>query len=333
LSAFVSGNAGRAFLDKVQLRHDSSPLTIAPHSGILTSCSMYLKEHFIVLNQGEGNFGIHTSAVLLDPIKDVRHECHARDLQHRRPTDRESRGVGRNFPRPRVQRSGIQDGSRKNASGSFTTATELYKSLDENPPRDNLEARPKTKITFKGQSATMENQSLSWKAGDDLKKFSAVQRTQRPSDDDPGARRRAARGRHPHPRLLPDLLEHIELVTRIGDVKLKRIIFRKASRTHGYFLSSNAHARLDMFDAIGLQCYWHDDLTKDLYLPHLQEGARLLRPRGRSPANFRNRPSSRFYGSAVGLEAADTARISGLVDKLTGFFGHNLGVLTVAAAA
>jgi hypothetical protein len=30
---------------------------------------MYLKEHFVVLNQGEGNFGIHTSAVLLDPIK------------------------------------------------------------------------------------------------------------------------------------------------------------------------------------------------------------------------------------------------------------------------
>ena len=30
---------------------------------------MYLKEHYVVLNQGEGNFGIHTSAVLLDPIK------------------------------------------------------------------------------------------------------------------------------------------------------------------------------------------------------------------------------------------------------------------------
>ena len=48
----VSGNAGRAFLDKIQVRHDSSPLTIPPRSGILTSCSMYLKEHFVVLNQG-----------------------------------------------------------------------------------------------------------------------------------------------------------------------------------------------------------------------------------------------------------------------------------------
>jgi hypothetical protein len=65
----VSGVAGRSYLDRVQVRHEASPLTIPPRSGILTSCSMYLKEHFVVLNQGEGNFGIHTSAVLLDPIK------------------------------------------------------------------------------------------------------------------------------------------------------------------------------------------------------------------------------------------------------------------------
>ncbi|HEY1107945.1 MAG TPA: DNA-binding protein, partial [Opitutaceae bacterium] len=65
----ISGHAGRAFIDRVQVRHEAAPLTIPPHSGILTSCSMYLKEHFVVLNQGAGNFGIHTSAVLLDPIK------------------------------------------------------------------------------------------------------------------------------------------------------------------------------------------------------------------------------------------------------------------------
>ena len=65
----VSGAAGRNFLDKVQVRHDASPLTIPPRSGLLTSCSMYLKEHYVVLNQGAGNFGIHTSAVLLDPVK------------------------------------------------------------------------------------------------------------------------------------------------------------------------------------------------------------------------------------------------------------------------
>ena len=56
-------------IDKVQVRHDVATLAIPPHSGILTSCSMYLKEHYVVLNPGEGNFGLHTSAILLDPIK------------------------------------------------------------------------------------------------------------------------------------------------------------------------------------------------------------------------------------------------------------------------
>ena len=35
-----------------------------------------------------------------------------------------------------------------------------------------------------------------------------------------------------------------------------------------------------------------------------------------------------FYGSAVGLDPADTARITGLVEQLTGFIGPNVGVLT-----
>jgi hypothetical protein len=65
----VSGEQTRTFLDKVQIRTEMETLTIPPRSGILTSCSMYLKEHFVVLNRGEGNFGLHCSAVLLDPIK------------------------------------------------------------------------------------------------------------------------------------------------------------------------------------------------------------------------------------------------------------------------
>jgi len=53
----------------VQVRQDVDILSVPPRSGTLTSCSMYLKEHFVVLNRGEGNFGLHCGAILLDPIK------------------------------------------------------------------------------------------------------------------------------------------------------------------------------------------------------------------------------------------------------------------------
>ena len=41
---------------------------VVRHSGLLTSCSVYLKYHYVVLNRGEGNFGLQSSAVLLDPV-------------------------------------------------------------------------------------------------------------------------------------------------------------------------------------------------------------------------------------------------------------------------
>jgi NAD(P)-dependent dehydrogenase (short-subunit alcohol dehydrogenase family) len=125
----------------------------------------------------------------------------------------------------------------------------------------------------------------------------------------------------------PDLLEHIELITRIGDVKLKRIIFRKASRTHGYFLSSNAHARLDTFDAIGVRVYWYDESTKELYA-HVYKKGHGFFVREELTRKFQETTILAFYGSAVGLDPADTARITGLVEGLTGFIGPNVGVLT-----
>jgi len=125
----------------------------------------------------------------------------------------------------------------------------------------------------------------------------------------------------------PDLLEHIELLTRIADFKLKRIIFRKASRTHGYFLSSNAHARLDTFDAINIPVYWYDELTKELYL-HIYKKEHGFFVREEMGRKFQEATILAFYGSAVGLDKADVDRISGLVERLSAFIGPNLGVLT-----
>ena len=323
----VGGNAGRSFLDKVQLRHDAAPLTIPPHSGILTSCSMYLKEHFVVLNQGEGNFGIHTSAILLDPIKtfgtNIMLEIYNTGDQ---PVVNPMVSV-EIFHAPEARDPEFKTLVKKRQR-LLATATDLYKSIHDNSPRDNLEARPRTKISVRNQSATMENRSLCVRSGDDLKKILD-------GNNGPGGYRTMiqaldAAAENADTLILdyfPDLLEHIEFVTRIGDLRLKRIVFRKASRTHGYFLSSNAHARLDMFDAIGVQVYWYDELTGEVYF-HTYKKEHGFFVREEIARRFQECTILAFYGSAVGLDTADTARISGLVDKLTGFFGHNLGVLT-----
>src|ERR1019366_8621467 len=221
----VSGDAGRNFLDKVQIRHDASPLTIPPRSGLLTSCSMYLKEHYVVLNQGAGNFGIHTSAVLLDPVKtfgtNIMLEIYNTGDQ---PVVNPVVSVEL-FRAPEPSDPEFKSLTKKRTR-LLSTATDLYKCLDENPARDNGEARPRTKITVKGQSATMDNRCVVVRANEELKKILAGEvcpigfRTMIQALD--------AAPDNADTLILdyfPDMLEHIELVTRLGDVKLRRLIF------------------------------------------------------------------------------------------------------------
>jgi predicted Rossmann-fold nucleotide-binding protein len=325
----VSGEAGRSFLDKVQLRHDASPLAIPPRSGILTSCSMYLKEHYVVLNQGAGNFGIHTSAVLLDPVKTFGTNIMLEIYNtggHPVVNPMVSVEI---FRAPEAKDPEFNSLVRRRQR-FLGIATETYTNLDSRLPKDSTEARPKTGISVRGQSATMENRAICLKGGtaEDVKKLYA---------DNAGAcghrtmiQAVDAADKDADTLIVdyfPDLLEHIELLTRIPNFKLRRIIFRKASRTHGYFLSSNAHARLDTLAAINIQVYWYDELTKDLYL-HIYKKEHGFFVREEMGRKFQEATILAFYGSAVGLDKPDTDRISGLVEQLSSFIGPNLGVLT-----
>jgi len=323
----ASGDAGRAFLDKVQLRHDHSPLKILPHSGTLTSCSMYLKEHYVVLNQGEGNFGIHTSAVLLDPIKtfgtNVMLEIYnTGDAPVVNPLVSVEIFRAPKFTDPEFKKLA------KRRQRLLATSADLFQCLDDAPPRAGGEAHPKTRITVRGQSATMENRSVFIRAQDELKHLLG-------GKGGPCGYRTMIQALDAAPDdadtlvvdYFPDLLEHMELVTRIADLKLRRIVFRKASRTHGYFLSSNAHARLDTFDAIGIQTYWFEEQTKDLYL-HVYRKEHGFFVREETARSFQEATILAFYGSAVGLGQDDTDRISALFAKVSNFIGPTVGVLT-----
>lgn len=324
----LSGLAGRAFLDKVQVRRDAAPLTIPPHSGILTSCSMYLKEHYVVLNQGKGNFGLHTSAVLLDPIKtfgtNIMLEIYNTGDQ---PVVNPMVSV-EIFRAPTHTDPEIKTLTRKRKR-LLSTATDLFKCLDDSPPLDDSAIRPKSKITVRGQSATMENRAVLVKAS------SSELRDILSGKACPIGYPTLIQALDAAPAkadtlivdYLPDLLEHMELITRFGDVKFERIIFRRASRTHGYFLSSNAHARLDTLNAIGIKVYWYDEITNDLYL-HTYKRDHGYFVREENARRFQEAAIFAFYGSAVGLNGNETERISSLVDKLTTFLGSNLGALT-----
>lgn len=328
----VSGDAGRSFLDKVQLRHEAAPISIGPRSGILTSCSMYLKEHYVVLNPGEGNFGIHTSAVLLDPVKtagtNIMLEIY-NNGDHPVVNPMVSVAV---YRAPEPDSAPMRQQARRRRQ-DVTAARAVFHVLDAEPPApDGSAPRPRTQITVKGQSATMANPGVLI----DSATFAALR-------EKPGA---AALGRvRGHPTMIqaldvppegadtllidyfPNLLEHAELLTRLGKIPLKRIVFRRPSRTHGFFLSSNAHARLDTLEALGIKVYWFNQELGDLYLHTYKKGHGFFL-REELVKRFQESTTIAFYGSAVGLDPTQTSRISALIEKLSGFMGPNVAVLT-----
>jgi predicted Rossmann-fold nucleotide-binding protein len=324
----VSGVAGRGYLDKVQVRHDTELLIIPPRSGVLTSCSMYLKEHYVLLNRGEGNFGIHTSAVLLDPIKtfgtNIMLEIYNTGDQ---PVVNPVVSV-EIFQAPAASETESKT-HHKRRTRLLGHATELFRCLDENPPREAPESKPRARITVKGQSSTMENYSLLLNASE----FSGVKATLEAKSTLGYRTMIEALDAAPDGSdtlvtdYFPNLLEEIELLTRLQQSKLKRIIFRKPSRTHGFFLSNNAHARLDTFDALGIDVYWYNEGMKDLYL-HTYKKSHGFFIREEMAKKFHEATILAFYGSAVGLDRADSDRISSLIEKLTAFIGPSVGVLT-----
>ncbi|WP_043588844.1 LOG family protein [Geminisphaera colitermitum] len=342
----VSGQAGRAYLDKVQIRHSATPIDIAPQAGLLTSCSMYLKEHYVVLNQGQGDFGIHTSAILLDPIKtfgtNIMLEIYNNSDQ---PVVNPVVSVDI-FRAPPVEADPRYETRARRRTRLIKTASALYKCLDRLPAKSDPIAPPqfRTQITVNGQNAAMPNSSLLINEAE----FTQLRSGPPPSRLSRGNRSPLAGsigGRCGYPTIVqaldaappdadtlvvdyfPNFPEHIEILSRIHKLKLRRIIFRQPSRTHGFFISSNAHSRFDAWLVLGLQVYWFNESLGDLYLLTEKKG-HMFFIREELVRRFQEATIFAFYGSNNGLDQRQTQRISTLFDKLSSFIGTNVGVLT-----
>ncbi len=323
----VSGEQTRGFLDKVQQRTDVAPLAIPPRSGILTSCSMYLKEHYVVLNRGEDNFGLHCSAVLLDPIKtfgtNIMLEIYNTGDQ---PVVNPMVSVEVfRAPQPDDTEEQALLGRRKRMLG---LAGRAFKHLDTSHPEELGAPKPRTKITVKGQNALMENRSLFLACGPDFRDLAAAAAL-------PAGHRTIIEALDHAPEgadtlvcdIFPNLLEHIELLTRLPNLGLKRIVFRKPSRTHGFFFSTNAHTRIDHYDSIGLGVYFYHEDTKDVYRHVYKKGCGFF-VREELIRKFMESTILAFYGSALDLSDETGRSIQDLLTKLTDFFGPTVGVLT-----
>ncbi|MDQ8203154.1 LOG family protein [Pelagicoccus sp. SDUM812003] len=325
----VKGYLPRTFLDKVQVREDLSVVSLEPQSGVLTSCSMYLKEHYVVLNRGEGNFGLHSGAVLLDPVKtfgsNVVLEIYNRSDQ---PVINPVVSI-------EVYRAPQYDPNRTAELRDqrlvfFSNLDKVYRQLDNKPKEHFDRLRPTTEISLRGQSARTENQSILIRADNAIK--DEISRVARNGNFGFRTVTQALRKGDADADTLvldyfPSLTEHIEILANIRKLKLKNLVFRKATPLQEFFLSNEAHSHLETYDQLGLKVYWHSARLNDLYL-HTYKNDHGFFIREEEVDKFRACTILAFYGSALEMSDAQKRHISELVVRMIDFFGTNVGILT-----
>lgn len=323
----VNGERPRSYLDKLQRVEEVENLSLLPGSGFLTSCSMYLPHHYVVLRRGNDQFGIHTGAVLLDPVKtfgsNIMLEIYnSSDQMIVNPVV--SIEI---FAAPPVDITAFDQVKAKRGQ-MHAKAAEIYRTLEKVPELTTKKIHPRAEITLRGQSAFARNESallhLMQANGGTLADQAEI------SGHDTVAEAMANGPVDAETIVVnyfPNLSEHIEILSRARQQKLKRLLFRRASRTNRFFLPNAAHAQLDAYEELGLKVYWHNEELNDIYL-HTYKKDRGFFIREELVHKFQASTILAFYGSAVRLRRQDQQRIETLIQKMVTFFGSSMGVLT-----
>jgi predicted Rossmann-fold nucleotide-binding protein len=323
----VTGERPRSYLDKIQNAREVENLAIRPGAGLLTSCSMYLPHHYVVLKRANDNFGLHTGAVLLDPQKtfgsNVMLEIY-NSSSEMVVNPVVSIEIFKAPPAATVEREALE--LRRQLIHQETA--KVYERLGSAPRATGRKARPRADITLRGQSPYARNPSAvvhlethedkTAPIGPDICGFDTVADALSNCAPD---------GNTVIMSYFPNLSEHIEILTRSRRHSLRRLIFRRASRNNRFFLPNAAHAQLDAYHELGLDVYWHNEDLDELYL-HTYKRNRGFFIKEELVRQFQSSTILAFYGSGVTLRPEDQKRIENLIHQMVHFFGSSMGILT-----
>ena len=273
---------GREVLNRYQVRHPVPAVAIAPGEGLVTTCSMYLNEHFVVLQSGF-SLGRNLAATVLDPIKTrgIRiyleiinqsehpivnplitakiYRAARRDAAangHRpKPQQRLSygklAGIGRRFRK--LKRSNCHFIDRPiavvpNGSGGASRA-EVFLNGPEAPCDITHAMCALARRDFSSQSRCRHRYATG--------RLSGIL-TDRPAVV--------------IAKYFPNLIEHRDLVNLTCDGKIEALYFMEPSCEHGPFLSQMDHNRLQEYHAFGLDVYWACQLNRRRMVHTMRDG-------------------------------------------------------------
>ncbi|MGD9288775.1 MAG: LOG family protein [Desulfobacterales bacterium] len=329
---------GRELLNRYQVRNAVPSLTIAPGEGVVTTCSMYLNEHYVVLQSGF-SLGRNLPATVLDPIKtrgiriylEIVNQSHhpivnplisakvysaakSRNGQRRKRAAR----TGNSFNYRQMRRFEKRFEDIGNPNCHFLERPVALASGES----DRLE---KAEFFINGPSENCEvTRAMCALARRDFSPKSecahiyATSRIEDAIDSDPSVLIL---------KFFPNIIEHREIINLTCQGKLKALYFFEPSYEHGPFLSQQDHHRLEEYHAFGLEVYWVSELNQRLMKHTMRDRLGYFVAPERI-ADFHKSMLFAFYGSNQKLSQKGEKKLGALMDALIEFWGQHIGIVT-----
>lgn len=352
LRTILMREGGKETLNRIQFRRAVRRVALEPHDGVITSCSMFLHRHYVVLESAATSLGQHLEAVVLDPIATRGMNIF---LEFYNNSDRR-------IVNPTVAAS-IYEAMPEVAPPRFWHGTDFeLPAVPQELPEPEREYRPLAALFDRLEGAVSEERYSHRLVAvvEDLEATLGgappLAIWQHPPNDQPAAwgpdmaappqhgRGSASAWRAPLgtsiladvPRgagttlmlgYFPNLVEHTQICAAAIEGKVRKIVFRRASFEHGAYFSSRDHGRLADYDGLGIDVYWCHDGRRHV-AQHVFRGLRGFFLEPRLADRFRSALIFAAYGSARPLSDEQVARMEKLVRNLRLFFGPDIAFMT-----
>jgi hypothetical protein len=329
---------GREMLNRYQIDRPVHHLIIPPGQGVITTCSMYLNEHYVVLQSGFA-LGRNLPATVLDPIKTrgiriyleivngsdhtiVNPLISARvyGVPKHKQGERRKADIG---GQRRLGMSELRQLEKKLSARTSSTCHFLDMPLAViRPSTGGIE---KAQLAANGPDVTCQvseaNCSL---VRHDYSRRSPCSHVYATSQLDALVKE--------DPVVLalkyfPNLVEHRDIINLAAEGRIRALYFFEASREHGPFLSQEDHSRLLEYHAFGVEVFWACGLNQSLMAHTLRDGKGYFVLPQRL-ADFHKSMLFAFYGSTLPLSPSGKERLGNLMDALVDFWGQNIGIVT-----
>lgn len=329
---------GREILNRLQIREPVQAVTIEAGKGVITTCSMYLNEHYVALQSGLA-LGKHLSATILDPIKTRGIRIFLEIVNGSEHPIVNPLISAKIYRVPKMEKRAAP---KRSADGtvlySYKQMRGYEAKLDAQAPGNchyldrpvavitNMPgALSKAKIFMNGppKDCTVSDAVCVTARRD----YSVKSRC--PHDYGTAGIKKALGGKSGilAAKYFPNLLEHRDIINLAAEGLLGAFYFFEASREHGPFLSEQDHSRLQEYQAFGLTTYWVSNVNNRLMVHTLRDGMGYFVIPERL-ADFHKSMLFAFYGSNKELSGAGYERLGRLMDALVAFWGKRIGIVT-----